>query len=633
MKAVTVFTVITSILFCFFATSSLALEIAYQDNPYVLLDRLLIGQGSSPWVSSSGKGIGTYTNNSQLWGIGGGIVLSSGDVRAFEDGPNTSSAWSVNLSYAGDSDLTDLSGYPTFGGHEQISKTCTNDRNKGCSQDSNCGIGTCGWENPGDASMAKWSAFDDVFDPFNGVLSCQRFSTAGLPNECQSANYGDTVYYCDYKYARFFVLNNDYDPYQSTGSVGHEIGRCQREWVERNLVGNNMTHNFFFHHEAAYGSGAHGRPPSAMDQKPYQRNMYIQLIGGNNATMLFSGHEHQYTRRPITNNFANNRINKGIGPRTAESYDGANGHGDLNKAPLLHIEWQDGTVDTTLDRRVQSSNDDAEESSDGTVYLNSSDLEFMYDNGLQSFVGMRWINIDIPKNATIKKAYIQFTTDEVSSYPVEIRFYGESADNAQQFSSVLYNLTNRPRTTNYKNWGIPGWGSEGERGENQRTPDLSTIIQEIVNRNGWQRNNAIVILATYQILDVNFTGDFYEVKTGSSGAPWYVDAENDYMKNIVKYLTTLFPPWEIHTNEPYHYAVVDVYPDNDLALYVYAVDRNGNKVPIDEPPQSGGRTANIATATGRGPVTVTLEDEPASYFGEIDTTADMDPSLNQATTR
>jgi hypothetical protein len=115
MKAVTVFTVITSILFCFFATSSLALEIAYQDNPYVLLDRLLIGQGSSPWVSSSGKGIGTYTNNSQLWGIGGGIVLSSGDVRAFEDGPNTSSAWSVNLSYAGDSDLTDLSGYPTFG--------------------------------------------------------------------------------------------------------------------------------------------------------------------------------------------------------------------------------------------------------------------------------------------------------------------------------------------------------------------------------------------------------------------------------------------------------------------------------------------------------------------------------------
>lgn len=72
----------------------------------------------------------------------------------------------------------------------------------------------------------------------------------------------------------------------------------------------------------------------------------------------------------------------------------------------------DGTV-TIFERRIASSSDDAEELDDGSMYLNSSDLEFMKDPsfGEQRAVGMRWTNVNIPPGATITKAYI----DEVAS--------------------------------------------------------------------------------------------------------------------------------------------------------------------------------------------------------------------------
>ncbi|UCC99353.1 MAG: hypothetical protein JSW66_05600, partial [Phycisphaerales bacterium] len=34
-------------------------------------------------------------------------------------------------------------------------------------------------------------------------------------------------------------------------------------------------------------------------------------------------------------------------------------------------------------------------------------------------------------------------------------------------------------------WSVPNWTTGGERGPDQRTPNLASIIQEIVNQNGW----------------------------------------------------------------------------------------------------------------------------------------------------
>jgi YVTN family beta-propeller protein len=148
---------------------------------------------------------------------------------------------------------------------------------------------------------------------------------------------------------------------------------------------------------------------------------------------------------------------------------------------------------TSFNGRVAASSDDAEESGNGGVNLASTDLEFMKDGTVQRAVGMRWPNVSIPQGATITNAYLVLTTDEAGSTPANVRFYGEAADNALTFNTNPGNISSRTPTVASSDWlGIPGWGTLGKE---RHSPDISRIIQEIVNRAGWRSGNSIVIIA------------------------------------------------------------------------------------------------------------------------------------------
>ena len=45
-------------------------------------------------------------------------------------------------------------------------------------------------------------------------------------------------------------------------------------------------------------------------------------------------------------------------------------------------------------------------------------------------------------------------------------------------------------------WTPAPWGSVGEAGADQRTPDLAPVIQEIVGRPGWSNGNALALIVT-----------------------------------------------------------------------------------------------------------------------------------------
>ena len=47
----------------------------------------------------------------------------------------------------------------------------------------------------------------------------------------------------------------------------------------------------------------------------------------------------------------------------------------------------------------------------------------------------------------------------------------------------------------------------GEAGVDQRTSDLSPVIQEIVDRGGWVEGNAIVIIVTGSRVAESYNGD------------------------------------------------------------------------------------------------------------------------------
>jgi hypothetical protein len=158
---------------------------------------------------------------------------------------------------------------------------------------------------------------------------------------------------------------------------------------------------------------------------------------------------------------------------------------------------------TTVTYQVSASNDDAEEQnvtgsppSGGTMYQDSTDIELVYDGGTRQVVGIRFTGIAIEQGTTsITDAYIQFTVDENDSGTTNLVIYGQAADDTLEFGTSNGNITSRAQTAASISWSsIPTWSGAGTAGADQRTPDISSIISEIVQRPGWSANNSIVIM-------------------------------------------------------------------------------------------------------------------------------------------
>jgi hypothetical protein len=146
-----------------------------------------------------------------------------------------------------------------------------------------------------------------------------------------------------------------------------------------------------------------------------------------------------------------------------------------------------------MEVRVSSSSDDAEEYASGSVYLTSTDLELVYDVSNQT-VGLRFNGLTIPKDAVINVAYIQFQADEAHLESTSLTLWGEAQDNPGTFLSTIGNISSRLRTTASVGWSPAAWTVIGQAGLDQRTPNISAVIQEIVNRPGWVVGNSLVII-------------------------------------------------------------------------------------------------------------------------------------------
>lgn len=142
---------------------------------------------------------------------------------------------------------------------------------------------------------------------------------------------------------------------------------------------------------------------------------------------------------------------------------------------------------------IASTADDAEEGASGAVDLNSSDLELV-DEDSNQLVGLRFSGMDIPWGSTITDAYIQFQVDEKSLAATSLMIFGEAVDDASIFDSASWGISSRMKTAAAVGWEPPPWLQAGEQGPDQQSPDLSSIIQEIMDRPGWSRDNSLVII-------------------------------------------------------------------------------------------------------------------------------------------
>ena len=148
-----------------------------------------------------------------------------------------------------------------------------------------------------------------------------------------------------------------------------------------------------------------------------------------------------------------------------------------------------------MEVRVGAGSDDAEERAPGSMYLTSTVLEFIYDDSNQT-VGMRFNGVAIPQGSTIVNAYLQFKVDETSSEATSLTIEGGDIDDAPTFDNSRWNIWSRERTIADVSWSPVAWTKVGEAGFDQRTPYISSIIQQVVDRYAWSNGNSLVVIIT-----------------------------------------------------------------------------------------------------------------------------------------
>ncbi|WP_206053774.1 PKD domain-containing protein [Nocardioides iriomotensis] len=146
---------------------------------------------------------------------------------------------------------------------------------------------------------------------------------------------------------------------------------------------------------------------------------------------------------------------------------------------------------TVFEKRVAAGSDDAEQRVTGANDLTSSDLELTTDGSAQQVVGMRFTGVTVPRGATVTDAWIQFRVDEVSTGASSLTVRAENADNTPTYTTATNNVTGRATTAASVAWSPPDWPTVGAAAAAQRTPNLASLVQAVVNRTGWAAGNAM----------------------------------------------------------------------------------------------------------------------------------------------
>lgn len=118
-----------------------------------------------------------------------------------------------------------------------------------------------------------------------------------LPNR-QLRGYGRTVYAFDYFNSRFIILNS----IRKNRNGNYVIDNVQLMWLEGLLKDNTITHKFVAFHVPAFPTGHHYG--GSLDSDIAARNRLWAIINKYKTTAVFSGHEHNYSRRIIDSSFS-----------------------------------------------------------------------------------------------------------------------------------------------------------------------------------------------------------------------------------------------------------------------------------------------------------------------------------------
>lgn len=181
--------------------------------------------------------------------------------------------------------------------------------------------------------------------------------------------------------------------------------------------------------------------------------------------------------------------------------------------PLIieHDAWRDvppgqsGCVELTGGQAIDTQKSFYPTTSLDDVYVisalfNNTELQFGTTGGVSTHTGIRFRALTIPPGSTITRAFMKLQSPGLrSSEGMSLAFYGEK-DTAPAIFSTFGNFNIRVLTTANIPWGeVPNFGA----GETIVTPDVTPIIQEIIDLPGWVSGNDLVLFIRNNGSDAN----------------------------------------------------------------------------------------------------------------------------------
>lgn len=149
-------------------------------------------------------------------------------------------------------------------------------------------------------------------------------------------------------------------------------------------------------------------------------------------------------------------------------------------------------VQTDVEGDTPVSSDDAEQINDEIDKLFDDDLDMGWEGDEFNIitVGLRFTDIGVPQGAQIDSAFVEIFAHEDEGDPANITIWGQASDDTETFNDTDL-ITDRPRTTAEVRWEITeDWGIW----QLYRSPDFAPVIQEIVDREGWEEGNSLVLV-------------------------------------------------------------------------------------------------------------------------------------------
>ena len=153
-----------------------------------------------------------------------------------------------------------------------------------------------------------------------------------------------------------------------------------------------------------------------------------------------------------------------------------------------------------IKKLIATGADDAEElNKDKKVTLTNEYLSIVDLDGDETqgqTVGLRFTDLDIPRGAKIVSAYLQFESTDRRIFSAEFDIAMEAANSALPFEAIPGNLSQRITTAKKIPWKKNPWDDKNRRTQDERSPNLGQLLQEVVDRPGWNSGGSVAFLIT-----------------------------------------------------------------------------------------------------------------------------------------